>query len=247
MLKIKLDKQLAVKLVVASRNVFKRTDDKYSTKPSLGDSKLNPFGSSFMVHHEREGKEDDTYVEYNFIHDIDTISMDSLVKIKVYSKHKKLLLSCEGVLGELSENVMGTKKNKVLIYNMKNNKEVSLVLDSLKVVSKLIMMLCYHLTIGKKAIYIDEALKSNYSKKNGAKSPFKASNITTIVLDLDKETYHTITKTGIKKTHEWRVTEFNRRGHWRNYKSGKKVWISNTVVKPLKSEKVYSKDTYVFK
>lgn len=73
-------------------------------------------------------------------------------------------------------------------------------------------------------------LKTKTSKASKNKRPRKS--VVKVVhkvmrISHDEEKQETIRK---KIKRQWRVSEFTRRGHWRTYKSGKRVWVSPTIV-----------------
>ncbi len=85
-----------------------------------------------------------------------------------------------------------------------------------------------------------QRVKTTKSKKKGVQKRVVRVVNKVIRISNDNDIRETVRK---KAKRVWHVDEFGRRGHWRTYKNGKRVWVSATKVKTgAKTNKIGNKE-----
>ena len=138
--------------------------------------------------------------------------------------------------------------------NPRNKKMVDDVLEDGVQILNAYVIFCYILTEYKELGFIEKRevqtlerkqsrVKSkNKKQKNSSSRIVRATHNHFYIRAAQEESLRE--KLREKKDYTWHTSEFTRRGHWRTYKNGRKIWIKQQVVKTSVEEKNPTDKTY---
>lgn len=140
------------------------------------------------------------------------------------------------------------------VTNPRNKKMVDDVLEDGVQILNAYVVFCYILTEYKELGFIEKrevktlerkqtrAKSKNKKQKNSSSRIVRATHNHFYIQAAQEEAL--LEKLREKTDYTWHTSEFTRRGHWRTYKNGRKIWIKQQVVKPSVEEKNPTDKTY---